>query len=181
MRPFIVTPPAGDLVDPAELMNHIRGNAEDAALIAGYQKAAVAYLDGYTGRLGRCILRQKWAFPLFEAPETIYLPFPDCREFKFERRDDFGDWSDVIGPSISVTGRDQFALADLPEDTDGLALTCFAGWEAVEDVPDSLKHAVSMLVGHWYESRAAVDTGGADTPVPLGFDAMISPYKNIFV
>lgn len=181
MRPFLVTSPVGDLVIASELLDHVVGNQEDSAMIGLLQKAAMAYLDGYTGRLGRCLLRQKWAFPLSGAPETIHLPFPDCREFKFERLGAGGEWSEVIEPSLTVSGRDTYALIDLPADTEGLFLTCVAGWEDAAAVPQSLKHAVSMLVGHWYENRVAVDTGGADTPVPLGFDAMISPFKNIFV
>ena len=180
MRPFIVTAPVGDLIDPAELMDHVRGNAEDAALLASYQAAAVSYLDGYSGRLGRCLLRQKWAFPLFDAPETVLLPFPDCREFKFERQDALGAWSDVAGPTITVIARDEFQISDLPDDLDGLSLTCIAGWDTSDETPDGVKQAVKMLVAHWYENRTAVNAGSVASAVPLGFDAMIDPYKNVF-
>jgi len=179
MRPFIVTPPVGNLVETADLLPHLVGNAEDAALITGYQLAAMAYLDGYGGRLGRCLLPQKWAFPLFDAPDTIYLPFPDCRDFKFEYLGATGVWTEVIGPTLKICGRTAYAISDLPADTEALMLTCVAGWESAAKVPASIKHAVYMLVGHWYENRAAVDNADAGLQVPLGFEALISPYKNV--
>ena len=180
MRPFIVTAPTGDLVSISDLLDHVVGSPEHSVLISGLQKAAVAHLDGYTGRLGRCILKQKWALPLFDAPDEIYLPFPDCRDFKFESKNDAGVWSEVLGPSVLPLKLDHLAVSDLPADTSSLYLTCNAGWESVEDVPSDLKLAVSMLVGHWYENRIAVSEGPC-VAVPLGFEAMISPYKNIFV
>jgi uncharacterized phiE125 gp8 family phage protein len=61
--------------------------------------------------------------------------------------------------------------------TSGLiaTLTCGYGaaYTAVTDV--ELLHAVRMLMAHWYENRAAVEVGGADATVPLGYDYLIEP------
>lgn len=44
------------------------------------------------------------------------------------------------------------------------------------DVPEPLKHAVAMLVAHWYENRE-VTTHGTVSEVPLAVEALISPYR----
>jgi len=42
------------------------------------------------------------------------------------------------------------------------------------DVPEPLKHAVAMLVAHWYENREVM---GSDAEVPYSVEALISPYR----
>ena len=181
MRPFRVEAPQGVLVDLAELREQVRADTnEQDNLIEAFERSAVAYLDGYTGRLGRCILRQKWALPLVGNPEAVFLPFPDCREFKIERLDDQGAWSDVAG--VTVTQMEDCALLmDMPSDQTGLHLTCWAGWETADDVPENLKQAVRMLVGHWFDNRSAVSNGPAPHQVPMAVDAMIGPLVHVFV
>ena len=45
------------------------------------------------------------------------------------------------------------------------------------DVPEPLKHAVAMLVAHWYEQREVVVTGTIVATIPMGVEALISPYR----
>jgi hypothetical protein len=181
MRPFRVEAPQGALVPVEELRQQVRADTDEQdELILAYERAAVDFLDGYSGRLGRCILRQKWALPLVGTPDAVFLPFPDCREFAIERLDDQGVWSDVAG--VTVTGIDDCALLmDLPSDQAGLHLTCWAGWATAEDVPGNLKQAVRLLVAHWFDNRAAVTTGQAPHQVPMAVDAMIAPLVHVFV
>lgn len=113
--------------------------------------------DGYTGRLGRCILRQKWALPLIVQPDVVCLPFPDCREFKVERLVD-GVWTEVDAVTLALF-ENQVSLSEMPDDWEGLHLTCYAGWESADKVPGNLKQAVRLLVAHWFDSRSAVAIG----------------------
>ncbi len=181
MRPFRVEAPQGALVPVEELRQQVRADTDEQdSLIEAYERSAVDFLDGYTGRLGRCILRQKWALPLIGNPEAVFLPFPDCREFAIERLDDRGGWAPVTG--VTVTRMEDYALLmDLPGDRTGLHLTCRAGWATAEDVPDNLKQAVRLLVAHWFDNRAAVTTGQAAHQVPMAVDAMIAPLVHVFV
>ena len=51
---------------------------------------------------------------------------------------------------------------------------------APADCPKSLKQAILLLVGHWYENREAVqDAASSRTPVelPKGVDALLAPYR----
>lgn len=182
MRPFRVEAPEGVLVPVEELRQHVRADTnEEDNLIEAFERSAVDFLDGYTGRLGRCILRQKWALPLDGSSEPVHLSFPDCRDLSIERLDDQGVWSDVAG--VTVTQIDDCALiADLPSDKTGLHLTYWAGWDTAADVPANLKQAVRMLVAHWFENRTAVTTGQtAAHQMPMAVEAMIEPLLHVFV
>lgn len=48
---------------------------------------------------------------------------------------------------------------------------------AGKDVPDMLRQAVLMLVGHWYEQRETVVIGGTPQNVPFAFDALCQSYR----
>lgn len=182
MRPFRVEAPQGVLVPVEELRLQVRADTDEQdSLIKAYERAAVDFLDGYTGRLGRCILRQKWALPLVGNPEAVFLPFPDCRELEIKHLDDQGTWSDVEG--VSVTQMDDYALLmDLPADQSGLYLTCWAGWETAEDVPENLKQAVRLMVAHWFDPDADRNVRNiAPGGLPGSVAAMIEPLVHVFV
>jgi uncharacterized phiE125 gp8 family phage protein len=63
-----------------------------------------------------------------------------------------------------------------------------AGWEGDLDsavyipaVPKSIRQAILLLVGHWWRHRSAVEvvSSGDLVNVPLGFDALLQPFKRI--
>src|SRR5690606_7732666 len=65
-----------------------------------------------------------------------------------------------------------------------VAITCKAGY-ANDDgppvrstVPDPLKVAILLLVGHWYQHREAVSAAGM-APLPFAVEALIAPYRRI--
>ncbi len=48
-------------------------------------------------------------------------------------------------------------------------------------ITPSLKMATLLLIGHWYINREAVVTGTIATTVPLAYESLISPYRDIAV
>ena len=44
---------------------------------------------------------------------------------------------------------------------------------------NSIKHAVRMLVAHWYENRRGVVTGVTATTIPLGVHSLLNPERII--
>lgn len=183
MRPFQVEAPQGVLVPVNDtLRQQLRVDTDELdGLIASYEKSAVDFLDGYDGRLGRCILRQKWALPLVGNPEAVFLPFPDCRDFAIERLETHGAWVQEAGVTVTQI-EDYVLLADLPGDQTGLHLTCWAGWGTAEDVPENLKQAVRLLVAHWFDPDAEKNARSiAPGGLPNSVAVMIQPLVNIFV
>ena len=59
---------------------------------------------------------------------------------------------------------------------DTATITFIAGYGAAADVPDDLKHAMKLLIGHWFANREAVAVGTL-TVVPIAFSALIDSYR----
>ncbi len=60
-------------------------------------------------------------------------------------------------------------------DDKSVQITYLAGYGGAANVPTPAKHAIKMLVGHWYANREAV--GNAGQNVPLGVSALLEPLK----
>lgn len=53
-----------------------------------------------------------------------------------------------------------------------------SGSPEVVEIPKSIKQAMLLLIGHWYENREAVENQNKPmTQVPLAVDALLSPYR----
>jgi uncharacterized phiE125 gp8 family phage protein len=60
-------------------------------------------------------------------------------------------------------------------DDKAVQITYLAGYGGAANVPTPAKHAIKMLVGHWYANREAV--GNAGQNVPMGVAALLEPLK----
>jgi uncharacterized phiE125 gp8 family phage protein len=60
-------------------------------------------------------------------------------------------------------------------DDKAFEITYLAGYGGAANVPVPAKHAIKMLVGHWYSNREAVGNTGQN--VPLGVAALLEPLK----
>jgi uncharacterized phiE125 gp8 family phage protein len=60
-------------------------------------------------------------------------------------------------------------------DDKSVQITYLAGYGGAANVPTPAKHAIKMLVGHWYLNREAV--GNAGQNVPMGVAALLEPLK----
>ncbi len=65
--------------------------------------------------------------------------------------------------------------------TNDVTITYKAGYgDAGTDVPDDLKQAMKLLIGHWFEHREAVVVGVTAREVPTAAVSLIWPYR-VFV
>jgi hypothetical protein len=135
-------------------------DAEDD-LIEALTAAAVAYLDGWTGVLGRCIGSQVWRVTL-DSAGAFALPMPDVTAASA----DYGQGAVALvvnpygaGPLVEVTG---------PCD---VTFTC----QMRGPMAALVAQAVKLLVGHWYQNREAVGAAMAETP--LAFDMILSAIR----
>lgn len=49
--------------------------------------------------------------------------------------------------------------------------------DEADNVPDEIKHAILLLIGHLFENREATTVGVEVKSVPLGYDALLANYK----
>lgn len=54
-----------------------------------------------------------------------------------------------------------------------VAITYVAGYGAASAVPEAIKAAIKLLVGHYYENREAVVTGMTASELPLGVGSLL--------
>jgi len=60
----------------------------------------------------------------------------------------------------------------------GIELDFEAGYgDSGTDVPEPLRHAVRLLVAHWYENRALISATGEIAVVPAAVSSLLAPYR----
>lgn len=52
-----------------------------------------------------------------------------------------------------------------------------AGYATAAAVPQSLKQAMLLLIGHWYENRENTTVGAISRDIPFGVDALVRSYR----
>ena len=177
-----------------EVKDHARidydDTAQDAAL-TGYIRAAVEWLDGKDGYLGRALITQTWRLILdaFPTGECIEIPLPNLISvgsiiYNVDSSPTIETFaaSNYIVDTGSIPGR--IALADgsfwpqTNNDINAVTITFTSGFGAMQsDVPERLRLAISMLAGHWYEYRIPVLAGATVTDVPFHIRALVDNYR----
>lgn len=160
MTPTLITAPSADVVSLADLKAHLRVThlAEDT-LIASLGAAATAYLDGWTGILGRCIMPQTWQITADSG--EVSLPFPDVTTASAA----YAAGAAALVPEIGPCG----PVVTL---TEGCVVTFTCAMPA--HLLPAVQMAVKLLVGHWYQNREAAGPSIQEAPLAVAaiVDAM---------
>lgn len=79
-----------------------------------------------------------------------------------------GDQPGFVAPSYNATWPDVYAQPN------SVTITYVAGHSTVSSgVPENVKQAVRMVVGHWYRNREAVLTGTISKEIEIGVDSLL--------
>lgn len=189
--PAIVTPPSENLLTLDEVKDHCRvdGNDHDDVL-SSLILAAQSHLDGYAGTLGRALISQEWSIEC-EAWGVVRLPLDPFIEITSIEYTDMDGTKQTVADSVykvdvRVTGvyLGGRASASWPTSRDGdepITITWRAGYGAKDDVPDAIRQAALLLVGHWFENREAVIVGTIASPLPFAVDALLAPHRRAVI
>jgi uncharacterized phiE125 gp8 family phage protein len=161
MTPVLVTPPTGEIVTVAEMKVHLRivdDTSHDAQLQA-YINAAVAYLDGWRGVLGRCILAQDWSVT-YDGAGTYRLPMTDIIEISAADGDENEMEITVSDGQVTIGGAGTVLMTcEMPETLLPVVVQIIKLMvEQMFDRPErpaleASKHAINMLVGAVMSAR----------------------------
>lgn len=181
------TAPSSQPVTLAEAKAHLRVDiADDDTLITNLIKAATIYAESVTRR------------QFIDASFTLYLPeFPGVIEVPRPPIDSVTTlkYYNSAGTLTTLT-----AVTDYVVDTTGIIATVRPAyskdwpatrdvWDAVQlifkagygaattDVPEPIRQAILLMVGHWYAHREPVVVGTTAGEVPLAVGALLSPYR----
>lgn len=178
-----VSAPAVSPVTVGEAKTHLRVDASDEdELISGLIDAAVSHIDA-DGTLGRAIITQTWAEWFGYSPYWLRLSiggfqslvsveyYDENNELQTALLSDFE--TRMVGDFVAVGPKMNAQWPSVYSRSDAIKVTYIAGYgDAASDVPASIKQAILLLVGHWYENRTAVSEVSLKE-VPMAVDALI--------
>lgn len=205
----LATPPNTPVVTLDEAKAHLRVfHDDDDDYIQALVDAAVGQLDGADGWLNRALGSQSWVFSLerfpwyygqygyhdgqraaYGRPQRIYIPLAplisvDAVEYvaSDETTKQLTNFR-VFGAGSTQPGYIMPALdTSWPSticDTETVRITFTAGYANAAAIPSGIKHAIKLMVGHWFENREAVTInlkGLAE--LPMGVVALLMPLRN---
>ncbi|WP_368911603.1 head-tail connector protein [Taklimakanibacter deserti] len=194
LKPVLVTPPAADkpLVSLADAKKHLRvDHVDDDGYIEGVIAAATAWLDGYSGVLGRALIDQTWRLNMDCWPACrIRLPLAPVSAITSIKYYDGADAQQTLSATnyslvedaLSPAAQWAFnaSLPALHERPDAIEVLFVAGYGATaSDVPRAIRHAALMLIAHLYENRETVLVGTNAQTLPFAVDALIAPFRRV--
>jgi uncharacterized phiE125 gp8 family phage protein len=184
------TAPAVEPVTLAEAKAHCRvDTSDDDAYIGTLITAARQWVEEY---LDRSLIHTQWTVRMDSFPYEIELPRPPIAtagtttavSLTYTLGDDS---TATLSTSSYRVDRDstpgvvrQLRSGTWPanlDDYNAVQVTYWAGYGATgASVPAAIRHAMLMLVGHWYERRVATDSVSANE-VPFGVRSLLDSQK----
>lgn len=176
----LTTSPAVSL---AEAKAHLRvvGTQDDAA-ITGYALAATQFIEGET-RTTLAGADFVLTLPAFPAGREIPIPRPPLRAVTAVKYTDAAGTLQTLAPSSYVVDADAkpgrvvlAAGASWPataERPNAVRIEFAAGYASADAIPQLLKQAVLLMLGHYYENREAAIDRRVDT-VPLAVQSIVN-------
>ena len=180
--------PAIAPVTLAEAKEQLRvEHSDDDGMIDRLIATATAYTD-VKGSLGHAMITQKWGQWVGSNPaqsvSLILGPVQAVNAVKYYdengdlQTDDINHY-EVSGTSFatSVGPKDGFSWPVTAQRADAIRIEYEIGYgDAVTDVPQTIRHAIMLLIGHWYDNRE--NTGQDElSNIPFGYDMLIDLHR----
>jgi uncharacterized phiE125 gp8 family phage protein len=190
-RPVLVTPPAIKPITLTEAKAWLDITyTEKDTVITGLIAAAAAHLDGWTGILGRCLCEQTWRQDFDSLTRCLRLPLAPAISITSVKYDDAnGDEQTVSGADYSLLNDDlgpfvrfsnDFSIPAISNVRPAVRVAYLAGYPTVTGAwsgPEDIKHAIALLVRHWFDNPTAVVVGVGAQEMPMAVDALLTKYR----
>lgn len=204
IAPVRVTPPAITPVSLAEVKAHLRvDHDDDDAVIGGLLAAAVEYLDGWTGILGRCLVEQTWRQDFDRACQVLPIPLAPVISITSVTYPDANGGPVLVDPAdyalkVDAGGRGGVMLRAEAVPAGPISVSYVAGYVTIpgvpavpgegddpdtpavpaqSTVPDPIKVAIKLAVQMNYDPLEPAVRESYQRAV----DALLAPYRRVGV
>lgn len=184
-----VTSPVVEPVSLAEAKTHCRVDSDEASentYLTSLISAAREWVEDY---IDRSLVKTRWQMRLDKFPPEIELPRPPMLPVTTNTPVTLTYTVNQTGQTATLSTASYRVDSDSTpgvlrnlyggtwpsnlDDPNSITVTWWAGYgEDGRSVPTRARHAMLMLVGHWYERRLAADNVAA-AEVPFGVKALL--------
>lgn len=170
--------PATEPVTVNDARKHCRifTNDEDG-MIEGWIVAARRYCESY---LDRQLVSATWLLKFSEFPEVIYVPRPPLVSVTSISYVDTAGAAQTLSASAyevktptKAQGRIELADGYSWPSIRSATVTYVAGYGSASAVPQTIKHAIYMLVAGWCEHREGILQGSISKELEFGVCALL--------
>lgn len=199
----LITPPALEPLTLVQGRKHLRLTASGSPLahpeddlVSAAIAAARRRVENHTHR---ALVTQAWMLELDRWPDNghIVLPKPPLMSVESIQYVDLAGDAQTLDPDLYQVLRPTGPAADRGEVIPAYqavlpSMRCYPGSllisftagygsggspdDSVANIPEDIKSAMKLLLGHYYENRQAVITGTIATELPAAVDALLSNY-----
>ena len=180
---------AAEPVSVAEAKAQLRIDTSDEDALIGSLSVAARMLVERT--LGLALITQTWSYFLDVWPERgcIALPLLPVQAVSAVTVHDADGGASVLdADSYSVDVLSAPARLVLKSATPSVVTRSFNAFEVAftagygddaADVPQPIRHAILLLVAHWFERREPVELGAGPQEVPVIVAGLLHPYRRV--
>ncbi len=187
MALVLTSGPAIEPISVAEAKAHLRidGDSEDV-LLGSLILTSRLHIEA---ALGLALIAQGWRLVLDRWPKGGELRIPlrpiaavsEIRVLDTEGTPSVVAAAGYIADGESSPPRIVATASGLPQPgriASGIEIDLVAGYGAsAEDVPAPIRHALLLLVAHWYEHRDPVEIGSSGAAIPEAVSRLLLPYR----
>jgi len=182
------TAPAAEPVTTAECKSHL--NLDESYYDTILDNLALAARQKVEAETGRQLITATYDLVLDKFPagrRIMHLPKGQVQSVSAITYTDTAGSSATFSASDYIVSikRDPGSVTPAYDKTwpsarlerDAVQVRWICGYGGASDVPQSIKQAILLLVGHWFENREAVLVGPGATVLPMAVESLLAPYR----
>jgi uncharacterized phiE125 gp8 family phage protein len=188
----VITPPATEPVTLAEMRTQLGiTDATDTASDTTITRRIIEARQWVEGHIRRALITQTLEIRMDCFPEFIFLPYPPVASITSVKYINTDGTETTLGSSNYVLDdyplvpfiREAYGISwpSVRDEPNAVRVRYVAGYGVASSVPETIKEAIMMVVGHWMNSQGSIETAmqspllGASR-IPLAVHDILSQY-----